>query len=302
MLALEIGPGDEVITTANTFAATVEAVRLVGAQPVLVDVTSEEYTLDPARLEEAITARTKAIVPVHLYGRPANMKPLQAIAARHHVPIIEEACQAAGASYHGQRCGAMGLMAVFSFGRTKSFAGLGEGGCITTNDENLAHRLHILNQHGTYQGDRQYLGFNFRMHPLEAAILLARLEHAEYWIAERRKIAAQYNAYFMPLEIVQNPLPDPAQEHSYYVYAIETSARSALIKHLDEHHVGWGLHYPQPIHWQTAHQQLAEGADLPVTERLAEQILSLPMYVGLTPDDVEYVIAVVTDFFTRKSV
>ncbi len=288
LLGLGLRPGDEVVTVSNTFVATVEAIRLVGATPVLVDVDSWSYTMDPSALEAAITPRTKAVIPVHLFGRPAAMKEIIAVARRHGCFIIEEACQAAGGSQRGSPCGALGDVAVFSFGRTKAITGLGEGGAVTTGDRELAERLHLLNTHGKVGDDHVLTGFNLRMHPLEASLLTERLAGLDHWLGSRREIAFAYNEAFSEVEIARNQVVPPGDVHGLYVYVVEVPDRDRFTAHLEACGIGWAVHYPRPIHFQSAHIDIRHR-DLPVTERLAGAIVSIPLYAGLRDDEVERV-------------
>lgn len=301
LLAAGIGPGDEVVTVPNTFVATVEAIRLVGATPVLVDVERDSYTLDPTRLEAVIGARTRAVMPVHLYGRPVAMAPILEIARRAGLVVIEEACHATGAIHQGAPCGSLGDLAVFSFGRTKPFAGLGEGGAVTTSDRELARRLRLLNSHGAEAGDHVCTGFNFRMHPLEAAVLSARLENPTRWLETRREIAARYTAAFSDLGIVHNPVVPTGDTHAFYVFGVDLRDRDAFLRHLDRHEIGWGIHYENLVHRQSAHRRLGQGAKLAVAEFLADRIVSLPLFVGLTDSEVQRVIDVTRVFFASRT-
>ncbi|HXM58650.1 MAG TPA: DegT/DnrJ/EryC1/StrS family aminotransferase [Candidatus Dormibacteraeota bacterium] len=297
MLGLGIGPGDEVVTVANTFAATVAAIVLLGATPVLVDVDRRSYTMDPDAFEAAITPRTRLVVPVHLFGRLADMAAIGHVAGTHGITVLEEACQAFGACRDGRMAGAFGDLAVFSFGPTKPVTGLGEGGAIVTSDAALAERLRLLNDHGKAGDDHRVVGLNFKMHPLEAAVLAERLRQPERWLRERRAIAAAYNRALGPLGCVHNPLAPTLDEHSYYVYVVEADDRAHCAAHLARHGVATDVHYPRPVHRQTAYAGRVRYTDLAVTEAVGAKILSLPLINGLTGAEVAHVADVTGRYF-----
>ena len=286
--ALGIGAGDEVITQPNSFIATAEAISAVGATPVFVDVNIHTSTLDPSLLEDAITPRTKAVIPVHLYGRPADMTAIVALARKHGIAVIEDACQAHGATLNGHRAGSLGDLACFSFYFSKNLGAYGEGGAVTTNDPELASRVRLYRDHGSrvrYQHD--VVGRNARLDEMQAAILRIKLRHLDGWNKQRRANAAKLSAALAGTSLVL-PVPggDDVRE-VFHLYVVRHPRRDALKDFLTERGIGVGIHYPLPIHLQPAYASLgyALGA-FPVTEQLAPEILSLPMYAELTDDQI----------------
>lgn len=289
-----IGPGDEVITAANTFVATVLAISICGARPVLVDTHPTTYTLDPEQVEAAITPATRAIMPVHLYGQTADMQPLVAIARRHHLLVIEDAAQAHGACYHGRRTGVLGDAAAFSFYPGKNLGAYGDGGAVVTQDAHLAHQVRLLRNLGQRaKYDHQIKGFNRRLDTLQAAILLTKLPYLDGWNAGRRRAAATYAAQLADLPVYP-PVATPDGEHVYHLYVIRTQQRDQVRDYLTQAGIGTGLHYPTPIHLQPAYQDLGyrKGA-FPVTEALSAEILSLPMYAELSDAAITHVVATI---------
>jgi dTDP-4-amino-4,6-dideoxygalactose transaminase len=291
-----IGPGDEVITAANTFVATVLAVSMCGAKPVLVETHPTTYTLDPTQLEAAITPATRAIMPVHLYGQTADMDPILAIARRHGLLVIEDAAQAHGAYYKGQRVGALGDAAAFSFYPGKNLGAYGDGGAVVTNDAQLAHQVRLLRNLGQRaKYDHQIKGFNRRLDTLQAAVLQTKLPYLDGWNADRRRIAAEYKRRLLDL-----PLYPPTvvcdENHVYHLYVIRVKNRDQVRAHLAQAGVATGLHYPTPIHLQPAYADLgyAEG-DFPITEALAQEILSLPIYPEMSMDAVAYTVDAIAE-------
>jgi dTDP-4-amino-4,6-dideoxygalactose transaminase len=283
LLALGIGPGDEVATVAMTFVATVAAIRYVGATPVLVDVDPGSWNMDPAALARAITPRTKAIIPVHLHGRMADMDAILAVARAHGIPVIEDAAQAHGAEIGGQRAGSLGVIGCFSFYPGKNLGACGEGGAVTTDRPDLAAAIRQLRdwgQEGRYNHVRH--GFNFRMDNLQGAILDVKLRHMPRWTALRREIAAFYDGMLAGAGVA-TPQRPREREHVYHVYAVRTPDRDALRERLQQAGVATGLHYPRPVHLQPAYSDLGYGpGDLPVSERLSQELLSLPIYPEMT--------------------
>ena len=295
--ALGIGPGDEVIVPSNTFIATVLAVSYAGAEPVLVEPLLATYNIDPDRIEAAITPRTKAIVAVHLYGQCAQMDAIRTIARAHGLKVIEDAAQAHGATWQGQRAGSLGDAAGFSFYPGKNLGALGDAGCVTTNDPDLAKKVRALGNYGSdYKYHHVYKGQNSRLDEMQAAFLAAKLPHLDRMNAERRRIAARYCAG------ITNPavtLPTVAEgcEHVYHIFAVRCAARDALEAHLGGLGIGTNKHYPTPIHLQGAYRELgiARGA-LPIAEEISATELSLPMYYGMTEEQVQAVIDGVNSF------
>ncbi len=284
------------ITTAHTFIATAEPISHAGAIPVFVDIDPRTYNIDPNRVEDAITPRTKAIVPVHLYGQPASLGPLREIASRHNILLIEDAAQAVGAEYQGRRCGAIGDLACFSFYPGKNLGAYGDAGAVTGNDESLLARVAKLRDHGrTTKYEHDEIGFGERMDALQAAILRAKLPHLEDWTKARRANARLYNELLVDCDVV-TPFESPDVRHVYHLYVIRTSRRAAMLEHLQSKGIGAGIHYPVPLHRQPAYLKQGYGdVSLPVTERVAGEILSLPMYPELTREQIEYVASAVRE-------
>jgi dTDP-4-amino-4,6-dideoxygalactose transaminase len=288
--ALDIGPGDEVITVPNTFIATAEAISAVGARPVFVDVDPIAYTMDPTQVERAITARTRAILPVHLYGQPADLDPLMAIARRHNLTIIEDACQAHGAEYKGRKADTLGTAGCFSFYPSKNLGACGEGGAVVTSDAKLAERIRLLRNHGSVSKyEHRFPGYNFRMDELHGAVLAVKLHHLDEWNHRRRMLAEHYNRLLAGSAVIA-PAEMPYARHVYHLYVIQADDRETLRRQLAEQDIETGLHYPIPLHLQEAYRSLGyRRGDFPVAERLAERALSLPMYPDLTFEAVEHV-------------
>lgn len=297
--ALNIGPGDEVITVSHTFIATAEAISLTGARPVFVDIQPDTYTMNPARLEQAITKRTKAIIPVHLYGQPAAMHDIMEIANRHGIPVVEDACQAHLAQYDGKFVGQFGVAAAFSFYPGKNLGAYGEGGGVTTNDDALARTLRLLRDHGSEKKyHHQRWGHNYRLDGIQGAILGVKLPHLAAWTEARRRHAARYRELLGGMDALVLPQESPLAKHVYHLFVVQTPARDALQAHLTSCGVSTGLHYPVPLHLQEAYKDLGyTRGDFPETERLASHGLSLPMFAELTDEQIEYVASSVRDFF-----
>jgi dTDP-4-amino-4,6-dideoxygalactose transaminase len=294
LLACGIEPGDEVITTAHTFIATAQAISRIGARPVFVDVDPRTYNLDPNKVEAAITSRTKVLLPVHLYGQPAELKRLREIAERHHLRLIEDAAQAHAAEYEGRRCGSIGDLACFSFYPGKNLGAYGDAGAVTGNDETLLARIRKLRDHGRiskYEHDE--LGFGERIDALQAAVLKAKLPHLDEWTEARRANARAYNEMLAGADVI-TPYEAPNVRHVYHLYVIRVPRRDAMLEHLRSHGVEAGLHYPIPVHRQPAYLKRGYGGvSLPITERLAGEVISLPMYPELTREQLEYVVQTV---------
>jgi dTDP-4-amino-4,6-dideoxygalactose transaminase len=292
--ACDIGPGDEVITSAHTFIATAEAISHTGARPVFVDIDPATYAIDPTMVEAAITARTRAIVPVHLYGQPADMGALAQIAQRHGLRLIEDAAQAHGADVGGVRCGALGDLACFSFYPAKNLGAYGDAGAVTGNDPDLLARVGKLRDHGrTTKYEHDEVGFGERLDALQAAILRVKLRHLERWTELRREHARRY-AELLAGTTVAKPEEASGRRHVYHLYVVRSPRRDALLAHLREQGIGAGVHYPIPLHRQRAY--LAQGYSdvvLPETERAAAEVLSLPMYPELTDSQLRAVADVV---------
>lgn len=292
-----IGKGDEVITAANTFIATAFAITAAGATPVLVDADRQTYGIDPSLLERAITDRTKAIIPVHLYGHPADMDPILEIASRHSLIVIEDACQAHGATYREKRVGSLAHAAAFSFYPAKNLGGCGDGGMLVTNDGKVADSVRVLRNYGQREKYNHVVqGFNRRLDTLQAAVLRVKLRHLEEWNAMRRRCAALYNQLLSDTSVV-TPFVADYCEAVWHLYVVRTANRKALKDWLAANNIATGIHYPLPIHLQPAYRDLGyRKGDFPVTEYCADQILSLPMYAELSPAQIENVTGIIKEF------
>jgi dTDP-4-amino-4,6-dideoxygalactose transaminase len=295
LLAAGVGSGDEVITVPFTFVATVAAIQYTGARPVLVDVEPDTLNMDPSLIEAALTARTKAIIPVHLYGQPADMAPMLRIADAHRIVVVEDAAQAHGAEYCGRRAGSLGAMSCFSFYPGKNLGAAGEGGAVTTDDDELAARVRLLRDWGAEHKYHHIVrGFNYRLEELQAAILRVKLSELEAWTTARRSHAALYRELLKEAD-ASLPVEAPGRRHVYHIFAIRHTRRDRLAAVLAQAGVGTGIHYPVPVHLQTGYADLGYGpGDFPVAERAAREVLSLPMYPELRPDQVTAVSELVT--------
>lgn len=291
-----IGPGDEVITSAHTFIATAEAISQTGAKPVFIDIEEDGYNLCPQLLEDAITKRTKAIIPVHLYGHPADMHSILKIADNYKLKVIEDAAQAHGAEVDGRRCGGIGDLTCFSFYPGKNLGAYGDGGAVTGNDEEVIERIKRLRNHGRqtkYEHDE--IGYGERLDTLQAAILRVKLRYLEGWTEARRAHARLYTDLLKDTQAIL-PTEKPGSRHVYHLYVIRVPDRDRLLNHLQENGVAVGIHYPVPLHRQPAY--LSQGYDkllLPNTERVASEILSLPMYPELTEEQIVHVATAVKE-------
>ena len=285
LLAANVGPGDEVVTVPFTFVATVAAIRYTGARPVFVDIDPQSYTMSVDRVEAAITSRTKAVLPVHLYGQAADMDPLLATARHHRLTVIEDAAQAHGAEYKGRRVGSIGDLGCFSFYPGKNLGAYGEGGMVVTNSAEHAAAIRILRDWGqTQKYDHIVKGYNYRMEAIQGAILRVKLSHLQAWNDGRRRNAACYDELLAGNGIC-TPQQMPYARHVYHIYAIRTSGREMLQRVLESRGIQTGIHYPIPIHLQKAHADLGHRrGDFPCSEEAAAAVLSLPMFAELTSD------------------
>ena len=301
LAAIGLARGDEVITPSHTFIATAEAIALAGAKPVFVDIDPDTYNIDASQVEGRVTPRTRAIIPVHLYGQPADMDPIMEIAERNGLWVIEDACQSHGARYKGRRTGGLGHIAAYSFYFSKNLGAYGEAGMVTTNDKDLAQRLSVLRDHGSpTRYHHEYIGVNGRLDEIQAAVLRTKLPHLEKWNGLRRQHAAHYGELLVDVEGVTLPKAADYVEHVYHLYVIRVPYRDELKVYLQERGIGTGIHYPIPCHLQTAFRssECAEG-DLPVSEKIAGEILSLPMYPEMTAEQRGYVAGAIRDFMSR---
>lgn len=294
LLACGVRPGDEVITSAFTFMATAEAICQTGARPVFVDIDPRTYTLDPNCVEAAITPHTRAIMPVHLYGQPADMPALAEIAQRRRLWLIEDAAQAHGAEVQGQRCGGLGHLACFSFYPGKNLGAYGDAGAVSGNDETLLAKVRKLRDHGrTAKYEHDEIGYGERLDALQAAVLRVKLRHLEDWTEARRRHARHYTELLETARVI-TPHEAAGARHVYHIYAIRTERRDDLLKALQAQGIGAGIHYPVPLHRQPAFlKQGYERVSLPVTEQAAREVLSLPLYPELMDEQISRVVAVI---------
>jgi dTDP-4-amino-4,6-dideoxygalactose transaminase len=290
MRAMGIGPGDEVITPAGSFIASSSAISFTGATPIWVDVDERTYNIDPELIEAAITRRTRAIMAVHLYGQPADMDPILAIAARHGLPVIEDACQSHGARYKGRRTGSMGTFAAFSFYPSKNLGAYGDAGALTSNDAELAEKVRMMRNYGQRaKYDHVYLAWNRRLDTLQAAVLRVKLRHLDAWNQARRTVASIYRE-LLSETTAELPFMAEGVEHVFHLYVIQVDDRQAVQDELTARGISTGIHYPVPIHLQEAYSDRgAAPGSFPVTEAAAKRVLSLPMYPEMTETSVRRV-------------
>ncbi|MGH9756732.1 MAG: DegT/DnrJ/EryC1/StrS family aminotransferase [Candidatus Acidiferrales bacterium] len=301
LLAVGVQPGDEVITTPNTFIATAEAILYCGAHPLFVDIDSATANLDAAKVERAITSRTRAILPVHLYGRPADMDAIREIAARRDLRILEDAAQAHGARYRGRRVGTLGHAAAFSFYPTKNLGAYGEGGALVTDDEQIAKYARAARSHG--QSSRylhDFIGYNYRLDGFQGAVLRIKLRRLDAWTAARRELAGEYRRLLEGARI-EIPADDPRDECVYHQFAIYAAHRDALKTQLAAREIDTAVHYPRPLHLQPALSTLGYPAGcFPHAERACERVLSLPLHPGLTKEHIRFVAESVREIVKEK--
>jgi len=297
LLACGIGPGDEVITVPNTFMATAEAITYTGARPVFVDVDERTYTMDPALLEKALTSRTRALIPVHLFGQVSDMDPILSFGREHGLYVIEDAAQAHGAEYKGHEAGSMGDVGCFSFYPGKNLGAFGEAGAVVTNDDKLQEKIRILRDHGQVQKyHHAMVGWNCRMDGIQAAVLQVKLQRLDHGNQRRRGHARQYDQGFRGIEEVVTPFEAGYGKHVYHLYPIRVKERDELMRRLEKQGIGCGIHYPIPVHLQKAYQELgyARGA-FPISERTSTEFISLPMFPELSGTQIELVIDAVKE-------
>jgi dTDP-4-amino-4,6-dideoxygalactose transaminase len=296
LLAAGVGPGDEVITVSCTFVATVAAIDYTGARPVFVDVEPETLNMDVTQVEAALTERTKALLPVHLHGHPADMDPILDIARRNNLVVIEDAAQAHGAEYKGRRAGALGDLGCFSFYPGKNLGACGEGGMVVTNNESYAHAIRKLRDWGQERKYHHVLkGYNYRMEGVQGAILRVKLRHLDAWTDARRQHAASYNEALQDTDL-RTPTEAVYARHVYHVYAVRTPKRNRVQQFLQTRNISTAIHYPIPVHLQKAYMEFGyKAGDLPVTERAADELLSLPMFPELRNGQIEAVCAAVLE-------
>ena len=300
MRLLGVGPGDEVITTPYTFIATSWAISYCGAKPVYVDIDEATFNLDPKLIEKAITPRTKAILPVHLYGQPFDVDAVAAVCKRHNLPFVEDAAQAHGAKYQGKSIGTFGAVSCFSFYPAKNLGACGEGGALVTNDAALAARAKSLREHGsTVRYHHDEVGYNYRLEGIQGAVLGVKLKHLAHWTRERQRVANRY-AELLKDTPLQLPTVTAGNESAWHLYTVRSPRRDELKKFLDENKIGNAVHYPMPLHLQKVYASLGyKPGDFPVAEKASREVLSLPMFPELTDAQIQRVADVVKEFFRR---
>lgn len=297
--ALDVEAGDEVITTPFTFVATAEVIALIGAKPVFCDINPHDYNIDPTKIKSTIHKKTKAILPVHLYGQAADMDSIMNIARENSLRVVEDMAQAVGATYRGKKVGMFGDTACISFFPTKNLSALGDAGMILTNNEELNTRLRAFRVHGASQKYRhEFLGYNDRLDALQAAFLRIKLQHLDKWNERRRQIAKRYDSAFK--DVVQIPVINSENETTYHQYTIRTPQRDALRQYLIDKEIGSAIHYPIPLHLQPAFTYLGyKEGDFPEAEKAAGEVVSLPIHHTLTDEEVDFVITSIREFFRK---
>lgn len=302
-MALGIRPGDEVITPAFTFVATAEAAALVGATPVFADIDPRTYNVDPSHVEALITPRTKAIVPVHLFGQSADLDAIMDIANRSGITVVEDAAQAIGATYKGQKIGSMGQLGTLSFFPSKNLGAFGDGGAILSNDEELIQHARMIANHGSKKKYfNEIVGVNSRLDALQAAILKVKLKYLDRYIDARRKAAQRYDVLLADQEEITTPYTDPDCEHVFHQYTIRVPRRDALSAYLKEQQIPHAIYYPVPLHRLPVFAEAYKNITLPETERAATEVLSLPMHTELTDEQQEYIVDRIVRFLKGESV
>ncbi len=297
--ALGVGPGDEVIVPSNTYIATLLAASYVGATPVLVEPDPVTYNISPANIEAAITSKTKAIMPVHLYGQACEMEAIMAIAKKHNLFVVEDNAQAHGAAFKGKLTGSWGHANGTSFYPGKNLGALGDGGAVTTNEEAIAHKVKVLHNYGSEKKyHNEVIGYNMRLDEMQAAFLSVKLKHLMEWTNQRQQVAGWYNEALKGLDDLILPVTYTHATHVYHLYVIRTQRRDALQKHLSENGIGSLIHYPIPPHLQPAYASLGfEKGDYPIAEEIADTCLSLPLWPGMSIEQVEIVAKAANSFF-----
>jgi dTDP-4-amino-4,6-dideoxygalactose transaminase len=301
LMALDIGPGDEVITTPFTFFATAGVIWRVGARPVFVDIEPETFNIDATKIEAAITPKTKAIMPVHLYGQMADMDAIMAIARKHNLPVIEDAAQAVGSEYKGRRAGSIGTAGCFSFYVTKNLGAMGDAGAVTTNDPQLAIKMEKMRIHGmSDQYYHKWVGGNFRMDSIQAVSLSVKMRHLEGWTEKRRSNAQKYNQLLADCPGVTTPIEKPGRRHIYHQYILRVPRRDELSAYLKQQGVTTGVYYPLGLHMQECFASLGyQAGAFPHTEQACREVLALPVYPELADQQIEFVAAEIKKFVSR---
>jgi len=305
LMGLGIKPGDEVVTTAYSFFATAGAISRLGAKPVFVDVEQDSLNINPSLIEQAFTPKTKAIIPVHLFGQCAEMDSILDISKRNGVPVIEDAAQSIGSIYKGRHAGSIGYAGCLSFFPSKNLGGYGDGGMVLTNDDEFAEKVRILRVHGSSpKYFHKIVGGNFRLDALQAAILRVKLKHLDLWNIQRRKNANLYNKKISESGIGSHLLSTPIESqetHIYHQYVIRTSYRDALQSHLRENGIGCQVYFPLPLHLQSCFEEFGyEQGDFPISEAASAETIAIPVYPELTEEQIDYVVSVISDFFRNR--
>lgn len=295
--AINIQPGDEVITVPNTFIATTEAITMAGGKIKFVDIDEETFNIDTNKIESAITNKTRAILPVHLYGQPANMDPIIDVAKKYNLKVIEDAAQAHGAEYNNKRVGALGDIGIFSFYPGKNLGAYGDAGAVVTNDPDISNKIAMLRNHGrTKKYEHEYEGYNCRLDTLQAAILRVKLKYINSWNEARRNHASSYRKLLQNTDIIL-PTEQKDNKHIYHIFAVRTADRDNLLNKLKNEGIGAGIHYPIPLHLQPAYRYLGyKAGDFPITEKCAREIISLPMYPELDEVKIKKIAEAISKF------
>ena len=301
MMALGIGPGDDVVTTPFTFVATAETIAILGARPVYVDIDPKTFNIDPERIEAALTPKTKAIIPVHLYGHPADMDPIMDVARTHGIKVIEDCAQAMGASYKATKVGTIGDIGCISFFPSKNLGCFGDGGMMVTNDKPLAEKLHVIASHGSrVRYYHEVLGVNSRLDTIQAAILGVKLRHLEEYNSARQRAAVLYDGMLGGLPVTV-PYEDAKGQHIYHQYTIRAPRRDALAQTLKAKGIPHGIYYPVPLHMQNAFKMSGSvKGDFPVSEQAADEVISLPMHTELTGEQQAFVVDAIREFYQHQ--
>ena len=312
LMALEIEPGDEIITTPFTFFSTAGVISRLNAIPKFVDIDPLTYNMDPEKIESTLTRRTRAIIPIHLFGQCADMDPILRIASKHHIPVIEDAAQSIGAQYKHKKAGSMGTLGIFSFFPSKNLGGAGDGGMVVARDSSLHDKLKILRVHGSRpKYFHKIVGGNFRLDALQAAVLLVKLKYLDSWSEKRRKNASYYNKLFSESGVIKEGFIETPEEvyrdtgdqnhHIYNQYTIRAQSRDKLRTYLTEQGIGTSIYYPVPLHLQECYKDLGYlKGDFPESEKASESVLSLPVYPELAPSQQEYIMEKITEFYIGK--
>jgi dTDP-4-amino-4,6-dideoxygalactose transaminase len=302
LLAFGIGNGDEVLVPVNTFTATAEAVVMVGAKPVFVDNDPLTYNMDISKIEQLITHKTRAIIPVHLYGQPIDMEKIVEIASKHNLIVIEDCAQAHGAKFKGKMVGTFGHAACFSFYPGKNLGSYGEGGGVATNSDEIAEKIDKIRNHGSrIKYVHEFVGYNYHMHGFQGAVLTIKLKYLDGWNKKRREIAEKYSQKLKDIKDLALPYVQKECEHVFHLYVIRTSYREELKQFLNDNGVGTNIHYPYPLHLQESYKFLGyKQGDFPVAEDYAPKLLSLPMFPEMTDEQVDYVVEKIKEFYKGK--